>query len=295
MKPLVALPHTVAEIMSRNPIRMRPDDRLDIALALMVSCRFRHLNVMAGGQLVGIVSLRDLYAADLSHPASTRAQRALHLRTIEARQVMSSPVTTVDAGESHWSAAQTMIGRSISCLPVVDHQRIVCMLTRTDFLRAAIDLLEREPSRGAPTPVSAIMTPTPIASVRPDDHLDLARSLMAVHHIRHLPVVVADRVVAILSDHDLLRGETSDLSPRNPRERLEERSHLEVRDVMTEHVATVDSRDGAFDAARLLLKRRFGALPVLSSGRLVGMLSVTDLFYHLLSYSPTDQLRAAQR
>jgi len=292
MNPLGQL---VEKWMAREPISVQPDERLDIALALMVSYRFRHLPIEDEGRLVGIVSLRDLYAADLAEPSSSRGERALHLRGIEARQVMSSPVVTTTPAASLESACELLLGRRISCLPVIEEERLEGILTCTDLLPPAIALLDTEAQRGTLTAVSAIMTARPIATIEADEHLDLARSLMHAQRVRHLPVVEADHVVGILSDHDLLRAEISNLTPTAAAERLAARRRVRVREMMAGHAATVESDSPAVDAARLLQRRRFGALPVLSSGRLVGMLTVSDFLYYLLSYAPSNALRAAQR
>jgi CBS domain-containing membrane protein len=292
MSPLTQL---VGTLMAPDPIRVRPDERLDIALALMVSYRFRHLPVEDDGRLVGVLSMRDLYAADLAEPVSSRGERALHLRGIEARQVMSTPVLTTQPAATLFSASELLLRRQISCLPVVEEQRLVGILTCTDLLAPAIALLESEAARGTQTAVSAIMTVRPIATIEADEHLDLARSLMNAHRVRHLPVVEADHVVGVLSDHDLLRAELSNLTPAAAAERLAARRRVRVREMMAGHAATLDSESPAVEAARVLQRRRFGALPVISSGRLVGMLTVSDFLYYLLSYAPSDELRAARR
>jgi len=286
-----APPLTVADLMTHNPVRLRPDERLDIALALMVSCRFRHLPVEANGKLAGIVSLRDLQAADLSGVTASRGARALHLRGLEARQVMSTNLVTVAPDDSWLCAAQLLLDRPISCLPVLEEGRLVGIVSATDFLRPTIALLERETAeRNRPIAVAALMTGGPVVTLRAGDHLDLSRTLMTVHRVRHLPVVDGERVVGLVSDHDLLRAEASALAP--PAERLRENAQLLVREVMTPRVVTIASDEPAVDGARVLLRRRFGALPVLSSHKLVGMLTVRDYFHHLLSCAPPAQAAA---
>jgi acetoin utilization protein AcuB len=292
MTPLAPL--TVADLMTRDPVRLRPDERLDIALALMVSCRFRHLPVEADGRLEGIVSLRDLYAADLPSGAS-RGARALHLRNVEARRVMSAPVISVAPGDAYLGAAQTLIARRISCLPVLEHGRLVGILSRADFLRPVAELLRREgDERGATTKVRAIMTPLPIATLEIGDHLDVGRTLMNTLHVRHLPVLDGKRIVGMVSDHDLLRAEASALEPRTRLERLRDDALIPVREVMSARVATVDCEDDAADAARTLSRRRLGALPVVSSHALVGIVTVSDFLHHLLSYAPQRAQAAAR-
>ena len=56
-----------------------------------------------------------------------------------------------------------------------------------------------------------------------------------------------------------------------------------VADAMSRHVSTIDAESPALEAARTLLRRRFGALPVLRSNELRGMLTVSDFLYWILA------------
>lgn len=52
----------VSEVMTRNPLTVRPDDGLDFAMDLMKEHGFRHLPVVADGEISGLISMRDLLA-----------------------------------------------------------------------------------------------------------------------------------------------------------------------------------------------------------------------------------------
>src|SRR4051794_16083828 len=94
--------HSIAlnEIMTANPVRVRADERLDIALALMTACHFRHLPVTEGDTVIGMVSFRDLQRASRSSLSTDRAERARHLRQLEVRTLMSRPALTAAPEES---------------------------------------------------------------------------------------------------------------------------------------------------------------------------------------------------
>jgi CBS domain-containing protein len=288
---------TVADLMTPHPLCLRPDERLDIALALMVACRFRHLPVEESGEprgrLIGIVSLRDLYSVDLSHLSTSPRERGRHLRSIEARAVMRAPVVTTRPETSLWDAAKVLLDQRISSLPVVREGRLVGIVTRTDFLRPAIARLDEESAReGRPLPVSRLMSPSPLVTTGPRDRLDVARALMTAERIHHLPVLADDgeTLIGILSEHDALAASEprpGSAASQPPFEELLARHAIEVQEAMSMRVVTVLPEDAAAGAARLLDRRRFGALPVVTSGgRLIGMLSVSDFFYYLLSLAP---------
>jgi CBS domain-containing membrane protein len=276
---------TVIQLMTRHPICVSPEERLDIALALMTTGHFRHLPVLHDGRLVGILALGDIYAVDLSSLRATPAQRALYRRGIEVGRVMRAPVEVAAPDDPMWSAARRLVERSFSCLPVVDGERLVGIVTRTDFLLPAIaQLTVQDAVCGTVTPVSRLMTPCPLSSVDPTDSLDVASVLMKVEHVHQLPVLDGERLVGFLTEHDVLAADETSLAP--PYERLLERHAISVSQVMSRSVVTVDADEPVADAARLLRRKRLVAVPVLRDGRIQGILGVTDFFYYLLSFAP---------
>jgi len=110
-------------------------------------------------------------------------------------------------------------------------------------------------------------------TVRPDDPLAHAAAVMREHRINHLPVVEGERLVGILSDTDL-RNEALAREARG-----EGGTTLSgcVRDVMRTEVWSVTPDDALEDALLVMVQQRFGALPVLSGDRLVGIVTKVDL------------------
>lgn len=109
-------------------------------------------------------------------------------------------------------------------------------------------------------PVAALMTPFP-HFVRPDDPARLAEDLMREHAIRHVPVKDGDQVVGIVSERDLRAS---------PAGRL-------VRDVLTPGVYAVERSTPLAVALREMAQRKIGTAVVLRSGRLAGIVTVTDV------------------
>ena len=66
---VVCLSDTVEALMTRNLVTCSPDDSADAVLEKMTAGRFRHMPVMAGGVMVGIISIGDVVAARLSELA----------------------------------------------------------------------------------------------------------------------------------------------------------------------------------------------------------------------------------
>jgi len=107
---------------------------------------------------------------------------------------------------------------------------------------------------------------TDLVIVRPHETARHAYRLMRDHRFRHLPVVEAGRLVGILSDRDL---RPVLLSPTLARARVEE--------LMSEDLTTVVPDASIEEAASLLVVKKIGCLPVVADGRLVGIVTETDL------------------
>jgi len=121
--------------------------------------------------------------------------------------------------------------------------------------------------------VASIMTREPLA-VAPDCTVERALEWMRERKLRHLPVLDQERLVGLVSERDLMER-----SRPEPRKRTKGAAPREVvvRDRMSVSLETVAPEDSAVNACRRLRDRRVGCLPVVRDGRLVGVLSESDL------------------
>lgn len=134
-------PLQVRHIMSLSPVTISPDMSIQTARALMQRCHIRHLPVVAAGQLVGMITDRDLRSV-LPSPATSLAMGELTylLDQLTVNDVMSRFVITVTPDTSVAAASRRMVGQKIGALPVVAAGQLVGILTRSDVLRAFIKL-----------------------------------------------------------------------------------------------------------------------------------------------------------
>jgi CBS domain-containing protein len=125
--------------MRREFVSLKATDRLDFADDILTLGRIRHLPVLADGQLVGIVSQRDLLAHSLTKALDFEARdRRTFLKSVDVSEAMTREVIAVDAETPLEEAARLLIRHRIGCLPVVDRVGVpVGILTETDLLRAA--------------------------------------------------------------------------------------------------------------------------------------------------------------
>lgn len=125
--------------------------------------------------------------------------------------------------------------------------------------------------------VDRVMTPNPITATTATS-LRKALELLETHRIRHLPVVQGKRLVGIITDRDIRQMLPSSLSVPEELERFRTwGARVKVGDVMTRQVISVTPDTRTQKAARLMVERRIGCLPVLRGSTLVGILTTVDL------------------
>jgi CBS domain-containing protein len=126
----------VQEIMSTTVEVTGRNDALSTVEALMATKKLRHVPVLEDGELVGLVSQRDLFRAMMSSTMGygEKAQKA-YLHTVRVKEIMTDPVVTVAPDISVGEAAELMLQKGIGCLPVIDGTALVGIVTKTDLLR----------------------------------------------------------------------------------------------------------------------------------------------------------------
>jgi CBS-domain-containing membrane protein len=128
---------TVREMMTTTVATLGRNDTLDLADDLMSMGRIRHLPVLDEGRVVGVVSQRDLFRSALAVALGygERAQKLL-LKTITVKRVMSEPAISIAPEATVTQATRVMLEHKIGCLPVVEEQTLLGIVTETDILRA---------------------------------------------------------------------------------------------------------------------------------------------------------------
>lgn len=131
-------------------------------------------------------------------------------------------------------------------------------------------------------PVSAIMTKN-IVKLNLSDDLTKAEALFKKHKIRHIPVVNSDEIVGILSYTDLLRVSYADAADDDAKD-VESIvfNMFTVKQVMSKDIVVISPETTIHQAAEILSKNEFHALPVCENGVLLGIVTTTDLIRYLL-------------
>jgi acetoin utilization protein AcuB len=132
----------VEKRMKRDPVTVSPEDSFRHAMTLIRQKGIRHLPVVDEGQLVGILTDRDIRQASPS-PATSLEIHELHylLEKVRIREIMTKKVYTVTPATPIEEAARLMLTHRIGGLPVLDAGRLVGIITETDILTAFVDVM----------------------------------------------------------------------------------------------------------------------------------------------------------
>lgn len=126
----------VRDLMSEKPITVHPDTLMLEARQRMLLARIRHLVVTEGEGVAGIVTDRDI-RLNLPSPATSLSVWEMNflLAKLTVRDVMTRAVVLVDPKRSAAEAAKIMLTHKISALPVTEGERLVGIITESDFVR----------------------------------------------------------------------------------------------------------------------------------------------------------------
>ncbi len=149
----------VRELMQRRVTTIAPDDTLHVADGIMSMGRLRHLPVVSGGALVGILTHRDILRAPSTFVGFATDARAV-LKELRARDAMRREVVTIGAEATVQQAAELLLAHKVGCLPVLEGGALVGIVTTSDLLYAIVGPHElADDGPGSMVAVSASSSP----------------------------------------------------------------------------------------------------------------------------------------
>lgn len=120
---------------------------------------------------------------------------------------------------------------------------------------------------------------TPVITIYPDASMQEALDIMRQEHVRRLPVVdKRGQMVGIITEADLDKASPSEATTLSVWEMRELISKVKVEKIMVRDVISIDDDTPIEDGARIMADRKISGLPVTHDGKLVGLITETDLF-----------------
>ncbi len=125
-----------------------------------------------------------------------------------------------------------------------------------------------------------------MVTISESDTLSTVEDIMTLGRVRHMPVVHAGKLVGVVSERDLLRTSLSNLTEFGSEERRLFLHAVEIARVMSAPPITIAPDATVEEAARVMADRKIGCLPVLEDGRLLGIVTETDVLRYFAGVSP---------
>ena len=132
----------VRKKMHKDLVSITKDERMTVAKKIMKEKNIRHLPVVDGKKLVGLVTNMDIRKAEAS-PATSLEIRELHylLDKITVGEIMTRNVITISPDISIEEATTLLHDNKIGCLPVVEDGNLVGMITENDVMEILIEVM----------------------------------------------------------------------------------------------------------------------------------------------------------
>lgn len=277
----------VKDCMHTHVTTVTPETLVSTADQMMHDQRIRHLPVVTEQHiLVGVLTDRDVRRAAASDaPHMAQHELTYLLDKLRVQDIMTREVVTVRSVTPIEEAGQIFLQKKFNCLPVVrDDNTLEGIITVTDLLGAYVARHDISFTRlwgtaqhgeGSPMPASALMHQQ-LITAKPNMSLADVQRRMHDSHIRHVPVLSGKRLVGIITDRDMRDACPSPATTLTRGEIAYQMATTPIKNSMTKDVVCIRPDMDMAQATRLLLRQRFGCLPVLDHGSLVGIITELD-------------------
>ena len=134
----------VNDLMTKKVFSLQEHDNVQTARSIMNLGRIRHIPIVDGEErFVGLLTHRDLLSVTISKLAEVEDEVQNEIdAAIPIHEIMRRDVTTITPQMDLREAAELLLQHKYGCLPVVDNNRLVGILTEADFLKLTISLMD---------------------------------------------------------------------------------------------------------------------------------------------------------
>jgi len=268
----------IMAIATRDVVSVPPTKSIMGAVEQMTKCGFRRLPVTDAGtkKLRGIVTSGDIInfmgGGDKYQLVQVRHNGNLLGAVNEnVRSIMTQQLTTLPHTARIGEAVGIIIGKKIGGLPVVDDGGVLSgIVTERDVLRVLA-------AEHRTINVEEIMS-SPLRITAPDSPISSVTHDMTKYRFRRLPVVSDDVLYGIITATDIMRYLGSrEVFSQMTTGNIGEVMGLPVRNLVAGDLFTTTPDTCINEAAREMLGKNIGALPVIEDSRLIGLVTEFDL------------------
>lgn len=185
---------------------------------------------------------------------------------LQVSDMMSRDVATISPAQNLASGAMIMAEGRVSSLVVIEHGRVVGIVTETDFLKK----IAAQGINADDAKVREVMS-SPVISVRPDMSVLDAGKIAEDKHVKRLPVLNGNKLVGIVTQTDLIRVLSSYGMWRD------------VVEIMSRNVATVQRETTIAEAAALMSARGISGIVVMQANEVAGVITERDLLRKVIA------------
>ncbi len=268
----------IMAVASRNVSSVPPTTTILAAVETMTKCGFRRLPVTDAGtkKLRGIVTSGDIInfmgggdkyqLVQVKHGGNLISAVNENVRAVMTQQLVTLPETATIA-----DAVTIIVNKKIGGLPIANDEGVLtAIVTERDVMR----VLAAEKSRLS---VEEVMTGS-LRVTHPDRPIAEVTREMTRYRFRRLPVVSDEVLYGIITATDIMRYLGSrEVFARISTGDIAEVTNLPVRTLIAGDLYTTDPAKSINDAAKEMLERNIGALPVIEDARLIGLVTEFDL------------------
>jgi len=251
----------VSEFMTKDIIAVDKDENLKYVLTLMKKYQITKIPVLDKKKIIGMVTDNII-----AYKLGSIRKKGVPASRLHASSVIDKEIECVSPDTDIKMILEKVGKPGPTMLCVIENDNLVGVLTKADLL----------PLVKSNRQVREIMNKK-IVTISPDERVIHARRIMIDQNLARLPVVNQGKLVGIISDNEIAFA-LADIKGSIPLGRQKHQlDELLVGDVMKTPVVWTEPNMTVKDAANIMIKNNSGALPLIEYGRLVGIVSRTDL------------------
>jgi CBS domain-containing protein len=268
----------VMAIATRSVVSIPPTGTIMAAIEKMTECGFRRLPVTDAGtrKLLGIVTagdVIDLMGGGSRYNLVQKKHGGNLLAAINesVREIMTAQVVTIGGDARIQAVSDLIVEKKVGGLPIVNSDGILeGIVTERDVMKVLT-------TEKRSTTVEEVMS-TALTFTTPESPIGTATRQMIGHRFRRLPVVADDVLFGIVTTTDVMKYlGTGAVFQKLVTGNVADVMSLPVRTIVSGDLHTISPGRSLNDAAREMLQKNVGSLPVIEDAQLVGLITEFDL------------------